>query len=399
LELVEGVHIADLLRRTGALPYTVVAKLGAEIAGALALLHILRDAHDRPLNAIHRDISVRNVMVDLAGRVRVLDLGMAYTTSPDRSAATRQGVFVGTLTYLPPEVFLGLDDTPARDIWSLGVLLLEAACGRMYAKAHAGETTKERMARVAAKSADPFSDPLIRAIDPRLLRVLKQMLQTNPADRMEASLVAVQLSAIYAGTRPHEELERRVRQAQQLPAAPKPRAEALAVPPTPTPSASRTEPEAQSLDPDGPTLIDPRRPQHRPLIAPATTRREASPAQATTRSLPAVEGPTGLGRPWPTAPSTPPASPSDVFAATVAPPATAPAVTTPPVPDDESEELEPTVAIECEASAPTLPMQVVSPPAMPQAQSPAKQQSESGTLLVAFFVVFIAFVVAMFAFG
>ena len=333
LERIDGVTVFELWRKTGALSYPAVAKLGAEVAQALAVMHVLRDDNGTPLGALHRDISCRNVMIDVTGRVRIIDLGAAFSHSADRSAVSKVGVVIGTLSYLPPEVFEGGDDTPARDMWCVGVMLLEAAIGNAFSKKRQGESTGEGLRRVRRKAEDPFSAPEVLALEPRLLGVLKQLLTSDPKLRMDAKSAAAELAAIYAGSNPQAELARRVERARALPKpAPKPGA-AVAQPPSVIGDAgTRTHAEgspavsneatvsvadaqvfgSEPLGDDGPTMLDPPRRrggESETVEEGQETRRGDSESQPKIAGV-SADGPTGLARPWPKAP--PPAPVTEV---------------------------------------------------------------------------------------
>lgn len=334
LERIEGVTVFELWRKTGALSYPAVAKLGAEVSQALAVMHVLRDENGTPLGALHRDISSRNVMVDVTGRVRIIDLGAAFSHSADRSAVSKVGVVIGTLSYFPPEIFEGDADTPARDMWCVGVMLLEAAIGNAFSKKRQGESTGEGLRRVRRKAEDPFSAPEVLALEPRLLGVLKQLLTKDPKLRMDAKTAAAELAALYAGSNPQAELARRVERARALPKpSPRPGA-AVAQPPSVIGNAeARTEAEgspavsdeptvsvadaqvfgSEPLGDDGPTMLDPpRRPGGESQVAEEDqeTRRDDGRRQPETGGGPVADGPTGLARPWPKAP--PPAPVTEV---------------------------------------------------------------------------------------
>lgn len=77
-----------------------------------------------PLRVIHRDIKPSNIFVTVAGGVKVLDFGTARANFAEREAKT-QALAFGSQGYMAPERMLGEEDTPAADIFSLGVALYE----------------------------------------------------------------------------------------------------------------------------------------------------------------------------------------------------------------------------------------------------------------------------------
>ena len=133
MEYVTGRTLSALLEeRVPAVPEAV--DIALQIADALAA------AHAR--GVVHRDIKAGNVMVDGAGRVKVLDFGLAAfrpvvdagseTWSPIGADPTRSapGSVLGTLAYMSPEQALGRDVDARTDVFSLGVLLWELLAGR-----------------------------------------------------------------------------------------------------------------------------------------------------------------------------------------------------------------------------------------------------------------------------
>ena len=133
MEYVTGRTLSALLEeRRPAVPEAVDIVL--QVADALAA------AHAR--GVVHRDIKAGNVMVDAAGRVKVLDFGLAAfrpavdagseTWSPIGADPTRSvpGAVLGTVAYMSPEQALGRDVDARTDVFSLGVLLWELLAGR-----------------------------------------------------------------------------------------------------------------------------------------------------------------------------------------------------------------------------------------------------------------------------
>jgi serine/threonine protein kinase len=78
----------------------------------------------QPLRVIHRDIKPSNIFVTVAGGVKVLDFGTARANFAEREAKT-QALAFGSQGYMAPERMLGEEDTPAADVFSLGIALYE----------------------------------------------------------------------------------------------------------------------------------------------------------------------------------------------------------------------------------------------------------------------------------
>ena len=73
------------------------------------MLAALAAAHDAGL--VHRDVKPENVLISDRGQVKVADFGLAKAVSSQTSTAT-QGLLIGTVSYLPPELVLSA--TPTR---------------------------------------------------------------------------------------------------------------------------------------------------------------------------------------------------------------------------------------------------------------------------------------------
>ncbi len=100
----------------------------ASCAAVLALTAGLQHAHER--GVLHRDVKPANVLVADDGVVKVTDFGIAKVLGGAESLATRSGFLLGTPRYMAPEQALGLDPSPATDVYGTGAVLYELLAGR-----------------------------------------------------------------------------------------------------------------------------------------------------------------------------------------------------------------------------------------------------------------------------
>jgi serine/threonine protein kinase/Tfp pilus assembly protein PilF len=129
MEYVDGRPL-DQMIPPGGLPPEDVLRFGGQIVEAL------EHAHER--GVIHRDLKSANVVVTPAGRVKILDFGLAKRLVTEelgeamrsQLSLTEEGVIAGTLPYLAPESLQGNPADARSDIWALGVVLYEMAAGR-----------------------------------------------------------------------------------------------------------------------------------------------------------------------------------------------------------------------------------------------------------------------------
>lgn len=120
MEYLRGTDLKSGIRRHGALDGKKVAQVGSQIAQALSVAH----RHD----IIHRDIKPQNIMVQPDGNIKVMDFGIARAKN---SHLTTDNSVLGTAHYVSPEQTQGKELGPTTDIYSLGIVMYEAATGKV----------------------------------------------------------------------------------------------------------------------------------------------------------------------------------------------------------------------------------------------------------------------------
>jgi hypothetical protein len=186
MELVEGTTLARVLD-SGPLPPLRVASLGSQVAGALAYVH------ERGI--VHRDIKPANLLMGGADAsvAKLTDFGVARMV--DSTRLTVDGTTLGTANYLSPEQATSSDVTPASDVYSLGLVLLECLTGSVAFPGHG----------VAAAVARLHRDPLIPSwLGDDWVALLTSMTARSPGGRPSAGEVAVRLAGFAAGAEPVE---------------------------------------------------------------------------------------------------------------------------------------------------------------------------------------------------
>lgn len=129
MEYLEGVDLklvmAYLKERGLQFPRQALFEIFIAVAGALDAAYNGEPLQGgEPLRVIHRDIKPSNVFVTVNGGIKVLDFGTARANFEAREAKT-QALAFGSQGYMAPERMLGEEDTPAADVFSLGVTLHE----------------------------------------------------------------------------------------------------------------------------------------------------------------------------------------------------------------------------------------------------------------------------------
>ncbi len=152
--------------------------------GLLAGLHYAheaRDAFDRPLELVHRDISPPNILLTHAGEIKLSDFGIARAAQ--RLVSTGFGVVKGKPAYLAPEQAVGKDATRQSDIFSAGIVFWEMIVGR---RLFGGGDTRRIMGNVAAANITR-PDKYRKDLPPRLNAVIMRALSPKAENRFESA--------------------------------------------------------------------------------------------------------------------------------------------------------------------------------------------------------------------
>jgi predicted Ser/Thr protein kinase len=186
MELVDGPTLQQRLG-DGPLASREVAITAVDLAEAL---HVV---HDR--GVVHRDIKPGNILLspalsaDREYRAKLADFGIAYLI--DSTRLTTPGTLVGTAAYLSPEQANGSAPGPACDVYSLGLVLLEALTGE---RAFPGSLIESLTARLMRSPEIPGS------LGYEWKSLLSRMTARNPEERPTPIEVADAARAIYAAT-------------------------------------------------------------------------------------------------------------------------------------------------------------------------------------------------------
>ncbi|MCA9563698.1 MAG: protein kinase [Myxococcales bacterium] len=118
VEYIDGPNLEELAKAEGKLPGGAIAAAGVQLLRGLMAIH--------ELGIIHRDMKPSNGLVDLSGRVRLADFGLA---APMVDFTDPHSKVFGTPAFMSPEQLQGQPLGPAADIYSLGASLYDLATG------------------------------------------------------------------------------------------------------------------------------------------------------------------------------------------------------------------------------------------------------------------------------
>ncbi len=201
MEFVKGQTFEKVIA-SGRLSLADLIRYGTAIASPLAAAHAV--------GIVHRDIKPANIMIAADGQVKILDFGLAKlqpaNSDPQATAQmSTPGVIMGTISYMSPEQAHGEPLDGRSDIFSLGVVLYEAATGTLPFK---GSSAMAILQAVVSEDP-PRPSSLNHSLPARFDRVIACALAKNKLERFET---ADQLS----------EALRDINQSGDLPVAPSP---------------------------------------------------------------------------------------------------------------------------------------------------------------------------------
>jgi hypothetical protein len=167
----------DVRMAEGPMPAHDVASIGAQVAEALAYIH--------SRGVVHRDVKPANILIsDVAGMAfhrvaKLTDFGIASFAGGQNYTA--EGVLLGTASYMSPEQVSRGAITPATDIYSLGLVLLEALTGE---RPFPGTAVESLAARINGNPDIPEN------LAPQWRDLIRRMTDRDPEKRPKAATIS-----------------------------------------------------------------------------------------------------------------------------------------------------------------------------------------------------------------
>jgi serine/threonine protein kinase len=188
MELLEGLDVAERLKRERSLPISDSLTIAHQVAEALAAAH--------QNNIIHRDLKPENVFLitheGAPNFVKVLDFGIAKSLQEEKIRLTTPGMAMGTPEYMAPEQAAGRDSDGRADVYSLGAILYEMLSGK---KPITGNNLMEILTRKATEDPVPL-ESLRPEISARVVALVTRMLSRSPEARPQTmAAVAEEITA------------------------------------------------------------------------------------------------------------------------------------------------------------------------------------------------------------
>ncbi len=168
MQHVEGQSLKEVIAGK-AMPLDRIFEIGIQVCEGL------QAAHEKGI--FHRDIKPSNILMDLHGRARIVDFGLASVMGSDH--LTKTGSTLGTIGYMSPEQVRGDKVDHRTDLFSFGVVLYEMITGHAPFKR---ETEAATLHAIAYEEPAPLPEDLSIVTD-GIKNVIARSLNKNPEQR------------------------------------------------------------------------------------------------------------------------------------------------------------------------------------------------------------------------
>ncbi|MDQ1372903.1 MAG: eukaryotic-like serine/threonine-protein kinase [Actinomycetota bacterium] len=186
MERLPGQTLAQLMAE-GPVDLEWLRRVAGDVLGALGAAHAA--------GIVHRDIKPGNVLIAENGCAKVADFGIAKSLEAAGPDLTGTNLLVGTPAYMAPERVVGEPATVQADLYSLGVVLYEAASGR---KPFTGATPVALAYAIRHGEVEPLRN-LRPEVDPTMAAVVAQAMSADPAARFASAAAMATALGVGAG--------------------------------------------------------------------------------------------------------------------------------------------------------------------------------------------------------
>jgi serine/threonine-protein kinase len=186
MEYVHGASLSRLMNRLASsrrrLSPEIACAIVQRAADGLHAAHEAKDAGDRPLEVVHRDVSPQNILLSTHGHVKLIDFGVAK--SQVRGVGRESRLLRGKIAYMAPEQAWGRPVDRRTDVYALGIVAWELLTGRRLFSGSSETELLERVRHPEVAAPSAFDDAIETALD----RVVLTALGLVPEERFTSAL-------------------------------------------------------------------------------------------------------------------------------------------------------------------------------------------------------------------
>ncbi len=186
LEYVSGKDLRAVFnraRKSGEpIPIPMACHAMARVCEALDYAHNKKDATNKPLNFVHRDVSPQNILVSYDGEIKVVDFGIAKAAG--KASKTRAGILKGKFGYMSPEQVNGKEIDHRSDIFGVGICLYELLAGERLFAGESDFSTVERVRKADIMPPSTYN----RRVPGELERIVMRALARDVDERYQTAM-------------------------------------------------------------------------------------------------------------------------------------------------------------------------------------------------------------------
>ena len=176
MEFVQGLTLAELIKRNGPFPIKEAVEIGDQLLSALGAAHAI--------GIIHRDVKPQNLLLDAERRLRVLDFGVARVVGA--GTMTSAGELLGTPEYMSSEQIAGQQVDRRTDIYAAGAVLYHLLTGQPPYLRYTDTDIWELIGRVRSESPTPLRQLRVD-LPPGIAVVVERAMARDPNQRYQTA--------------------------------------------------------------------------------------------------------------------------------------------------------------------------------------------------------------------
>lgn len=175
LEYVDGMSLDQLIKRQRSLSSELALVIFLDACRALQYAH--------GMGVIHRDIKPGNILISKKGEVKLADFGIAASEEEDDSGLTKEGMTLGTPSYMPPEQIENSKNVDRRaDIYAMGIMLYEMVTGKKPYPGNFAPETVVLIQKGRYRAAGKVNPKVLPFVD----RLIKKLIKPDPRKRFQS---------------------------------------------------------------------------------------------------------------------------------------------------------------------------------------------------------------------